>query len=90
VLVVEGAVDVAMDVEEVVELVVVVDVEEVVELVVAVDVEEEVLDDVSPVEVEIELVDVVGGFGAGRLRANHIPSIPCPLTSPGLRSSEKK
>jgi len=78
VLVVAGVVDVAVDVEEVVELVV------------AMDVAEEVLDCVSPVEVEVVLVGVVDDFGAGRLRANHIPPIPCPLTSPDLRSSEKK
>jgi len=65
----------------------VVDVDVVDELVVAVFMvdAEEVFEVVSLlVEVVVVLVDGVGDFGAGRLRANHIPCIPCPLTSPGL------
>jgi len=69
-------------VDEVVEVVSMVEV--VVELAVVADVAEEVVDGVSPVDVEAVLVSVVGDFGAGRLRANHIPPIPCPLISPGL------
>jgi len=62
---------------------VVVEADEVVEVVMAVEVDEEVLDCAS-VEVVVVVIDVAGDFGAGRLRANHIPPIPCPLVSPAL------
>ena len=62
---------------------VVVEVEVVVEPVMAVDVDEEVLGCTS-LDVVVVIVDAVGAFGAGRLSANHIPPIPCPLVSPAL------
>ena len=71
---------VLVDVDDVVD----VDVVEVVVATVVLDTEE-VFEFVSLlVEVVVVLADMVGAFGAGRLRANHIPCIPCPLTSPGL------